>query len=672
MKTTLKKKLFGLSLSLFVAVIAIGIASCSSTKQVVDNAPSVQKAQKAERFHAAESRVQNSFGYAEARERSDEIQPINLILDADFGSSTDDLFALMMINHFMDEGRVDLKGIIVDREGAKNAGVVDIFNTYYGHPNVPVGLERNGVKNPRCFIPYNGICDLKDVHGNPMFKRSFDENKCMEGYKLYRKLLSEAKDKSITVVAIGFMTTIAQLFESGADEYSKEKGVDLFGKKVKAVYIQSGRFEAGDSLSGYNMRAASKQAAVFYNNLPKDVDIIMSPSNIGDLMDYSPKDVLADLSTTERNPIKAVYTHYTCDTGQRMWDTNCLVNAVDGDEGYYLSPRGWVTFVDLGEASQMLFKVDPAGNARYQMPGDSYFAQEKLMEIRRYNRINKYPSQYTIESPQPILTRDAAVEWTRPRLTQLMDKYLGTAGNSLDLDELRNVFRPIGYYGANVGDYRKAEKMLVDTLYTEMLHKAANLGKKSLFIVTGSPSSGKSTVMKQMDLSKVGLVFESSLNGQSRLENVIEQAKQEGFKDITVMMVYNDLLTCFKNSISKGKQTNRFVSLGYLVNSFRDNISKLNRIHKQHPDVEIIPMDCAGNKKAQRVSFEEAANWNYKVSNDDVHALLSYLKEQIAEGDLDTSQLSQIARGITRLDEFGEENLSLARDIERQISEKKQ
>ena len=646
MKTTLKKKLFGLSLSLFVAVIAIGIASCSSTKQVVNNAPSVPKAQKAE--------------------------PINLILDADFGSSTDDLFALMMINHFMDEGRVDLKGIIVDREGAKNAGVVDIFNTYYGHPNVPVGLERNGVKNPRCFIPYNGICDLKDVHGNPMFKRSFDENKCMEGYKLYRKLLSEAKDKSITVVAIGFMTTIAQLFESGADEYSKEKGVDLFGKKVKAVYIQSGRFEAGDSLSGYNMRAASKQAAVFYNNLPKDVDIIMSPSNIGDLMDYSPKDVLADLSTTERNPIKAVYTHYTCDTGQRMWDTNCLVNAVDGDEGYYLSPRGWVTFVDLGEASQMLFKVDPAGNARYQMPGDSYFAQEKLMEIRRYNRINKYPSQYTIESPQPILTRDAAVEWTRPRLTQLMDKYLGTAGNSLDLDELRNVFRPIGYYGANVGDYRKAEKMLVDTLYTEMLHKAANLGKKSLFIVTGSPSSGKSTVMKQMDLRKVGLVFESSLNGQSRLENVIEQAKQEGFKDITVMMVYNDLLTCFKNSISKGKQTNRFVSLGYLVNSFRDNISKLNRIHKQHPDVEIIPMDCAGNKKAQRVSFEEAANWNYKVSNDDVHALLSYLKEQIAAGDLDTSQLSQIARGITRLDEFGEENLRLARDIERQISEKKQ
>ena len=101
-------------------------------------------------------------------------EPVKMILDADFGSSTDDLFALMMLNHYIDEGLVDLQGIVVDREGEKNAGVVDIFNTYYGHPYIPVGLERNGVKNPRCFIPYNGICDLKDAQGNPLFKRTFD------------------------------------------------------------------------------------------------------------------------------------------------------------------------------------------------------------------------------------------------------------------------------------------------------------------------------------------------------------------------------------------------------------------------------------------------------------------------------------------------------------------
>ena len=104
-------------------------------------------------------------------------KPIPMILDSDFGSSTDDLFALMMLHHYIDEGKVDLKGIVVDREGEKNAALVDIFDTYYGHPDIPIGQERNGVKNPRCFIPYNGIADLKDAQGNPLFKRTVDVSK---------------------------------------------------------------------------------------------------------------------------------------------------------------------------------------------------------------------------------------------------------------------------------------------------------------------------------------------------------------------------------------------------------------------------------------------------------------------------------------------------------------
>ncbi len=316
-------------------------------------------------------------------------QPVKMILDADFGSSTDDLFGLMMLNHYIDEGLVDLQGIIVDREGDNNAGVVDIFNTYYGHPDIPVGLERNGVKNPRCFIPYNQMCDLKDAQGNPLFKRSFDSKQCMDGYKLYRKLLSKAEDNSVVIVAIGFATTLAQLFESKGDEYSKLSGLDLFKQKVKAVYLQAGRFEPTDSLSGYNMRAASKQANVFFSKLPEKVELIMSPSNIGDKQRYLPEDVLADLRNVDLNPIKTVYQQYTIDPGQAMWDVNCIINAVYGDNQYSMSPRGYVTFVDKGEESLLLFKADPNGNARYQLPGDSYFNMEKLMDIRRHNRMGK-------------------------------------------------------------------------------------------------------------------------------------------------------------------------------------------------------------------------------------------------------------------------------------------
>ena len=586
-----------------------------------------------------------------------------MILDSDFGSSTDDLFALMMLHHYIDEGRVDLKGIIVDREGEKNVAVVDVFNTYYGHPDIPVALERNGVKNPRCFIPYNGIVDLTDAQGQPLYKRSLDTAKCPDGYKLYRRLLSQADDGSIVVVAIGFATTLAQLFESEADEYSDLNGVDLFSKKVKAVYIQSGRFESGDSLSGYNMRAASRQSAVFYDKFPRNVGLYMSPSNVGDMINYQPGDVLVDLSNTEKNPIKSVYTNYICETGQRMWDTNCLVQAVMGDDAYHLSPRGWVTFVDRGEESLMLFKRDPQGNARYQLPGDTYFAAEKLMDIRRYNRMTKYPAANTIESPQPQVIKAEAAAWVQPRITQLVDKYLGSAGNTLDPDDVRMLFRPLGYTGPNALDYQEAERMLVDAIYEKMLAKALQQGRKDLVIVTGPPGCGKSYTVKQLNFKKAGLIYDSVLDGSDRLRQVIAKAKQAGMQSITLVPVYNDILTCFQNTVSRGKKTWRFTAIDYMISSFRDNRGKLEEISRAFPDIEILPVDCSHNQGSVRVGIGEALKWNFDVEDNEMHDVLSYLLEIVEGGEVDAGSMSALVGNIRDIPNLNADNAALVNTI---------
>ena len=472
------------------------------------------------------------------------------------------------------------------------------------------------------------------------------------------------------VVAIGFATTLSQLFESGSDEYSSLSGLDLFKQKVKAVYIQSGRFEAGDSLSGYNMRAASKQSAVFYSKLPEKVDLIMSPSNIGDKMNYLPQDVVADLSYTDWNPIKAVYTNYTCDTGQRMWDTNCLVQAVLGDNAYHLSPRGWVTFIDKGEMSEMLFKPDPDGNARYQMPGDSYFFEEKLMDIRRHNRINKYPSRYTIEAPQPTLLSGAATEWAKPRMGLLIDKYLATAGNKLDPDEFRQVFQPIGYYGGNILAYREAEKMIVDSLYTVMLDRAIRNGKNTMTIITGAPGSGKSKAARQLNLKGEGLIYDAALSGgTARLDNVIQRAKAKGINKITVMLVYNDILTCYTNSINRGKNSNRFCTIDYLMQSFEDNKGKIEWLQKQHPDVTVIPVTCEGNKGPRKVTIEEAKKWDYDVSEEEVNQLMSTLLDVVNSGELWEQQLPSLVGDIMATPNLSDRNKKLAKEINDRVQE---
>ncbi len=593
-------------------------------------------------------------------------EPIRMILDSDFGSSTDDLFALMMLNHYIDDGSVDLKGIVVDREGIKNAELVDIFNTYYGHPDIPIGVERNGVKSPRCFIPYNGVCDLKDAQGQPLFRRTQDLSQCLDGYKLYRKLLSQADDHSIVIVAIGFVTTLAELFESGPDEYSQLNGLDLFGQKVKSVYIQSGRFESGDSLSGYNMRAASRQSAVFYDKLPKHVDLIMSPSNIGDMMNYQPQDVLVDLSGTELNPIKSVYTNYTCDTGQRMWDTNCLVNAVEGDAAYHMSQRGWVKFIDKGEESLMLFTSDPQGNARYQLPGDTYFADEKLMEIRRHNRISQIPAHYTIEAPQPQLIRDDAVEWAKPRMTQLVDKYLGSAGNRLDPDAVRMLFRPLGYTGPNAADFREAEQLVVDAVFDRMVEKALRAGHKDLVIVTGPPASGKSTAVNQLNLKKAGLIYDADLSVGNSLEQTVQKAIAAGMEKVTIVPVYNDVLTCFKNSIARGKATWRYTALDDLVSSFRGQAGKLESVRQSFPSVEILPVDCSHNQGVRRVSLDDAVKWSYEVTEPEMNQLLNCLLDEI--DDIEAGSLLAVTGNILSIPGVGEGNAALATKIDQKVN----
>ena len=588
-------------------------------------------------------------------------QPVPIILDTDFGSCTDDLFSIVMLYHYIEDGLVDLKGVIVDREGDRNAVLVDIFNRFYGHPDIPIALEHNGVKDPYDFIPYSRLVEFKKADGSWLYPRSIDPKTLPEGYKFYRQLLSGAEDHSVVVIAIGMMTCLSQLFESGADEWSPLSGVELFGRKVKAVYVQAGHFDGNDNLSGYNMRTASAAAAVFYDKLPRNVDLILSPTNVGEMMDYTSKDILIDLSYTDLNPIKTVYTQFDCEVGQRMWDTNCVVQAVLGDSEYNLSPRGWVQYLDRDQASQMIFTPDPVGNARYQLPGDSYFAEEKVMDIRRHTRIYPRPAAASIEAPQPQLTGADAAEWTRQRIGQLADKYLGAAANTLDPNEVRWLFRPLGYTGTNGADYAEAEELLYDHLFSLMAGKALREGKPSLTVVMGPPASGKSTAVRQLDLKDSGLICDGV--PENGLAELLRKAQALGMTSITVVPVYNDIHSCFRNSLLQGSRTGRYNGLDQLVSAFRSYQGQLVNLHRAFPGVEIRPVDSSHNQGVRPVSYAKALQWQYKVSEGDIDKLLAALLSAVEGGEIGMGSLRAAAGDLYAIPGLGSKGRKLADEI---------
>ena len=308
-----------------------------------------------------------------------EQEDIRIILDTDMGSSTDDLFALMMLHRYMDMQRCKLIGVIVDRMGRANADIVDVLDTYYGHPDIPIGLETQGQEETHVWIPYHNLAYARTTNGEPMFQRTVGDNGTyMEGYKLYRKLLAEQPDRSVTIASIGLVTTLARLLLSGPDEYSPLNGQELVRRKVKSIYAMGGVF--GDAVEpDYNFKQAIDFSMTFFELLPKEVDVVFSPGEVGDPLDYRPDLVIADMDWTDHHPIKWAYQFLNCNTGQKMWDPQAVINAFEGDDFFKLSERGWVTLTRRGET---LFTPDPKGNCRYQYPGDPVWCDTVLKYIR--------------------------------------------------------------------------------------------------------------------------------------------------------------------------------------------------------------------------------------------------------------------------------------------------
>ncbi|MGN0191378.1 MAG: hypothetical protein ACI39U_06950 [Candidatus Cryptobacteroides sp.] len=304
-----------------------------------------------------------------------------IILDTDIGSSYDDLVALAMLHVFQDRGLCRLAGVVVDRMGEDCASVADIMDSWYGRPDLPLGLVRDGIPDPVVWIDYRNMADYADTDGNLIFHgsgRSMSE--LPDGYRLYRRLLSEAPDCSVSICSIGFMTALSQLLESGPDEFSDMSGVELVRKKVKCLYMMGGVFD-GSLEPDYNFSQGLSFASTFFRLWPSDVDVVMSPSEVGNGIDYTPDQVLEDLP--EGHPVCEMLRRCTPDEGQRMWDPMTVIDAVEGDGLFRLSARGEVT---MGEDGSTTFSETADGNFRYQLPGDDDWNSEMLRRIRRTMR----------------------------------------------------------------------------------------------------------------------------------------------------------------------------------------------------------------------------------------------------------------------------------------------
>ena len=76
---------------------------------------------------------------------SGEHPPFNVIFDTDMWSDIDDALALAMLHALQERHELNLVAVTVGTEDKWCASYVDLIDTFYGHPHVPVGLVRHGL-----------------------------------------------------------------------------------------------------------------------------------------------------------------------------------------------------------------------------------------------------------------------------------------------------------------------------------------------------------------------------------------------------------------------------------------------------------------------------------------------------------------------------------------------
>lgn len=303
-----------------------------------------------------------------------------IILDTDIGSSTDDLFAMEMLYHYMNEGKCKLLGVVVDRMGEDCAALADVMNVYFDYADVPIGLERSGIENPKVWIDYQSLPAYIDGDGVPLFLTSVtDYSTLPDGWRLYRSLLAAQPDGSVSICSIGFLSSLSQLLESGADRISPLSGVELVRKKVKHLYIMGGMFNT-DEGPDYNFGQGPAFSSAFFRLWPADVPMTFSPGEVGDAINYAPEQLAADITWTDIHPIKQVYLTCVRDEAQRMWDPLTVINAVEGDALFTYSVWGTVSFHP--DKAITSFTENPAGRHRYQLPGSAEWNADMLGKIR--------------------------------------------------------------------------------------------------------------------------------------------------------------------------------------------------------------------------------------------------------------------------------------------------
>lgn len=310
-----------------------------------------------------------------SKERQNE-QPASakqiIIFETDLGNDIDDALALDMLYKYLDAGDIELLGIMINKEGIHPPEFTDIMNRWYGYPDIPIGIIHNGVECEHDASNYAKCVSLmENENGEPKFQRSLNDHTALpEAHRLYRELLAQQPDHTVTIVSVGFSTNLARLLETPPDDFSPLTGKELVAKKVKLLCTMAGCFN-NPELYEYNVMKDIPAAKKVFSEWP--TTLVTSPFEVGMIIHYPATSIENDFKWAAEHPLVEAYKCYLEMPYDRpTWDLTSVLYSVEGPSYFNVSESGKIEVSDKGATT---FTADENGD-RYYLSVDSLQAEQ--------------------------------------------------------------------------------------------------------------------------------------------------------------------------------------------------------------------------------------------------------------------------------------------------------
>ena len=281
-------------------------------------------------------------------------KPASIIFDSDIGPDYDDVGAITILHALEDKGEAKILATIASNKYEGITAVLDVFNTFFNRPNIPIGVPKGEALNIRDSQHWTDSILAKYPH------KIKSNTEVPDAVEVYRKVLASQPDHSVTIVTVGFLTNLADLLKTKGDDFSPLTGKGLIEKKVKLLVSMAAKFPEGKEFNVEKDAKASKEAL---ENWPTRV--IFSGFEIGAKIKTGLP--LIRNNNIRNNPAKDAFR--ICiplskeDAGGRMsWDETAVLVAVRGYKPYYTLHPGKIKVADDGSNSW-----DEKGKGQYYL-----------------------------------------------------------------------------------------------------------------------------------------------------------------------------------------------------------------------------------------------------------------------------------------------------------------